>query len=458
MPIQHPIAFSGILLSALLLAAQPGLAQYRESDRLILVSPDGHIMRNIPEYGSVRTVIDQYGRRLLVNAWNEVVAIEMTVREYRRDHRRGFERDFERSRRGRDYFPAPPPPPRDGMVSVTPGYPVPESYPDPYRNRDVERRDMDPPPVSGSGIAVVPSPDIPARPDAKPITRPDDEELKRAKIAALQIFLDRNGMSPGVIDGRMGPNVTKALAAWEKASGKQLDPSDSKAVMERLTAAGGSLPFTKYKITAADAAGPYVASIPSDYAEKATLKRLPFTSTAEMLAEKFHMSEAYLRELNPDADFSRPGTIIEVAVPGENRTGKIASIVADKAKKQVRGYNSSGDLVVAYPATIGSSDTPSPSGQVSIERIAHNPGYTYNPKINFKQGDNDEVLELPPGPNGPVGTVWIALSKPTYGIHGTPEPSKIGKTASHGCVRLTNWDAEELASMVKPGVTVMFSN
>ena len=93
---------------------------------------------------------------------------------------------------------------------------------------------------------------------------------------------------------------------------------------------------------------------------------------------------------------------------------------------------------------------------MEIERIAHNPGYTYNPSKNFKQGNNDKVLEIPPGPNGPVGSTWIALSKPTYGIHGTPEPSKIGKTASHGCVRLTNWDANELAGMVEPGVTVTF--
>nr|WP_324288528.1 L,D-transpeptidase [Hoeflea alexandrii] len=116
----------------------------------------------------------------------------------------------------------------------------------------------------------------------------------------------------------------------------------------------------------------------------------------------------------------------------------------------------SGKLLAAYPATIGSSDTPSPSGDVTIERVAHNPGYTYNPKINFKQGNNDKILQVPPGPNGPVGTVWIALSKPTYGIHGTPEPSAIGKTQSNGCVRLTNWDAEELAGMVTPGVTVSF--
>ncbi len=225
--------------------------------------------------------------------------------------------------------------------------------------------------------------------------------------------------------------------------------------MDRL-ASGDGMAFTTYEITPEDAAGPYVASIPTDYSEKAKLDRLGYTSTIEKLAEQFHMDEDYLREINPGADFTRPGTQIKVVAPGPNRKGKVASIIADKARKQVRGYDASGKLLVAYPATIGSSDTPSPTGTVKIERIAHNPGYTYNPKINFKQGENDKVLEIPPGPNGPVGSTWIALSKPTYGIHGTPEPSKIGKTASHGCVRLTNWDANELAGMVEPGVTVTF--
>ncbi len=138
-------------------------------------------------------------------------------------------------------------------------------------------------------------------------------------------------------------------------------------------------------------------------------------------------------------------------------TAPVTSIVADKYQKQVRAYDAAGKLVVAYPATIGSSDTPSPSGTHTVARVALNPDYTYNPNINFKQGENHDILKIPPGPNGPVGSVWIALSKPTYGIHGTPEPSKIGKTESHGCVRLTNWDAQELAKLVKPGVTVEFA-
>ena len=191
--------------------------------------------------------------------------------------------------------------------------------------------------------------------------------------------------------------------------------------------------------------------------EKAQLTRMSYTSTAEMLAERFHMDEGYMKAINPGADFSMPGTVITVANPGQNRKADVSLIIVDKTAGQVRAYTADGSLVAAYPATIGSTDLPSPSGTVTVERIAHDPSYTYNPKINFKQGNNDHVLTVPPGPNGPVGNVWIALSKPTYGIHGTPEPSRIGKSNSHGCVRLTNWDANELAQMIKPGVTVKFT-
>ncbi|MEP1113140.1 MAG: L,D-transpeptidase, partial [Nitratireductor sp.] len=275
-------------------------------------------------------------------------------------------------------------------------------------------------------------------------------------VARLQVLLDRAGVSPGVIDGRMGSNVRKALDALAEMTGERLDPSDTALVEAALADTGGPA-FSTYTITAADAAGPFVASIPADYGDKARMERLGYTSTIEMLAERFHMDENYLRALNPGAAFSRPGTRIKVADPGKPRTGAVTRIVADKGREQVRAYDAAGNLVAAYPATIGSTDTPSPSGTVKVERIAFDPEYTYNPKLNFKQGDNDKVLTIPPGPNGPVGTIWIALSKPTYGIHGTPEPARIGKTNSHGCVRLTNWDAHELAKMVTKGVWVSFS-
>ena len=285
-----------------------------------------------------------------------------------------------------------------------------------------------------------------------------DPSLKlgaREDVAALQILLDRRGASPGVIDGRFGSNVDKAIVSYRSITSENLKSTDAAGIKKALAASGGD-PFINYTLTAADVAGPFVASIPEDYGEKAKLEKLSYTSVTEMLAERFHMDESYLKALNPDANFSRVGTIIRVANVGQPSTRQVARIVADKGKKQVFAYDADNKLVVSYPATIGSTDTPSPTGTHLVSRVVLDPDYTYNPNINFKQGENSKILTIPPGPNGPVGSVWIALDKPTYGVHGTPDPSKIGKTESHGCVRLTNWDAQELAKLVKPGVPVEF--
>jgi len=245
------------------------------------------------------------------------------------------------------------------------------------------------------------------------------------------------------------------LLAYEELTGETLPIGNSAALDAALAASGGPA-FIDYTITPEDVAAPMVASVPEDYSEKAKLDHLSYTSVPEMFGERFHMDVGYLAALNPEANFDRAGTIIRVANIGQNVAKQVDRIVADKGRKQVRAYDAQGNLVASYPTTIGSGDTPSPSGTHKVARIAFDPEYTYNPKVNFQQGTNDKVLRIPPGPNGPVGSIWIALDKPTYGIHGTPEPSKIGKTESHGCVRLTNWDAAELAKIVKPGVFVQF--
>ena len=268
-------------------------------------------------------------------------------------------------------------------------------------------------------------------------------------------MLDRRGASPGVIDGRFGSNVDKAIIAYRSINSDNLKSTDAEGIKKALAASGGD-PFVDYTITAADVAGSFVASIPEDYGEKAKLEKLSYTSAAEMLAERFHMDEGYLKALNGHANFSRVGTIIRVANIGQPATRQVARVVADKSQKQGLAYDADNELVAAYPATIGSTDTPSPSGTHLVSRVVLDPDYTYNPDVNFKQGENSKILTIPPGPNGPVGAVWIALDKPTYGVHGTPDPSKIGKTESHGCVRLTNWDAQELAKLVKAGVPVEF--
>jgi len=453
-PLRPKAAVLAVALTAIAtFSAAPAFADQYRGQRMVLVDVDGRLMRNIPETGSVRIILDNQGRRLLVDNWDQVIGFEIPAWQYQERNggrQRGGGRRVEPSQ-----FPERPLPPRQQVSR--------DEFPEAPSAR-IERRDLNP--TTGTvptrpKIIEVPQaepsavPEEPAAPKQQAQPAPKTPKLTKAQVTALQVYLDRNGVSPGVIDGRMGSNVNKALDAWFEATGERLDPADTDLIVSRLAADGG-LAFATYTITAEDAAGPFVASIPSDYAEKARLERMSFTSTLEMLAERFHMDEAYLRELNPDVDFTLPGVQIKVVATGQSKAGSVTSIVADKGKKQVRAYDASGKLLAAYPATIGSTDTPSPSGEVTIERVAHNPGYTYNPKINFKQGDNDKILQVPPGPNGPVGTMWMALSKPTYGIHGTPEPSTIGKTQSHGCVRLTNWDAEELADMVTPGVSVSF--
>jgi lipoprotein-anchoring transpeptidase ErfK/SrfK len=444
---------------AALLAAQaetPAQAQtrYREyRDNSVFVTPDGAILDYTPDGRDVLISRDGRGRRVYIDSYGNIIATEMRQQRPRRDEYppapRGYGDNqqagvYEEDQNGygyRDYRQYRPGEQGNVTGSVSraplddqalPG--VEDSY------SEEASLDTGTPPAES------------LHPQQQVITV---TKKPQAEIAALQVFLDREGISPGVIDGHLGDNVNKAIAAWQEMTGETLDPNNSEDIMQRLTYSGG-LPIVDYTITAADAAGPYVASIPEDYAHKAALPAMSFTSVTEKLAEQFHMDEGYLKALNPNADFSIPGTIIKVVNPAQAKSGDVTRIVADKGRKQVFAYGADGHLVSAYPATIGSSDTPSPTGNHTVERIALDPGYTYNPKINFKQGNNDQILQIPPGPNGPVGTVWIALSKPTYGIHGTPEPSKIGKTNSHGCIRLTNWDATELAKMVKPGTTVEF--
>lgn len=192
--------------------------------------------------------------------------------------------------------------------------------------------------------------------------------------------------------------------------------------------------------------------IPDDYLEKANMTSLGYTSVAEKLGERFHMDDDFIEVINPGVVLT-PGTTIKVVAPSDPSRAKVTRIVIDKGTNRVSAFDASGRMVVNYPSTIGSAQTPSPSGTHKVSRVALNPEYTYNPSKNFQQGSNDQVLTLPPGPNGPVGSVWIALTKPTYGIHGTPTPSRLFVSESHGCVRLTNWDAQELAHMVQPGVT-----
>ena len=286
---------------------------------------------------------------------------------------------------------------------------------------------------------------------------PKESKAPSPLLIKAQVLLDREHASPGVIDGRAGENMANAIAAFEATHNLPPDPELSAPVWAALTANQTGPVVIDYDITAKDIAGPFTPNIPSDYAKLAELPHVNYRNVTEMLAERFHMDERLLTALNRGADFEKAGTRILVAdVFKQPLKAKIAQINVDKGKGRVQAVDEQGKLIVAYPATVGSDALPSPSGDYKVKGVAWHPVYSYNPQKNFQQGKNKGKLTIASGPNNPVGTVFIALSKPTYGIHGTPDPSKIDKTASHGCVRMTNWDAEELAHMVRAGLPVHF--
>ncbi|OTG83411.1 murein L,D-transpeptidase [Acinetobacter sp. ANC 5054] len=274
--------------------------------------------------------------------------------------------------------------------------------------------------------------------------------------ARAHVMLNNAHASPGAIDGTSGKNTLKAIASFQQMNGLKPTGTLTKETWDALIAKQGSKPaFIEYTLTQTDLDGPYAASIPHDYALQAKMKGLYYTRVTEMLGEKFHMDEDFLKKLNPKATFKKAGEKLLVANIRNEVPEDIHLIVAHKGAKQLYLFNSRNQMIGSFPATIGSSDTPSPTGTYKVTGVAPNPWYSYSPS-NFVQGKNTKPLSLPPGPNGPVGNIWIGLSKKSFGIHGTPNPSAISKTASHGCIRLTNWDANDLGKKVKSGVTVKF--
>lgn len=313
----------------------------------------------------------------------------------------------------------------------------------------------------------VPAPTIVAPAPGAKLVRTDIDTAAWAPVSAntteaapailrAQVLLDRARFSPGVIDGLQGENLRQAVAAFEESKGLTVDGQLDEQVFAALTGADATPVLTDYVITAEDEKGPFVASIPEDLEEAAKLPSMAFTSPEELLGEKFHMTPQLLRQLNPDADFSKAGTTIVVAaIRPQALPAAVTKIEVDKAERAVKAYGADGKLLAFYPATIGSDDRPAPSGVLKVRAVAPEPTYTYDPK-RLTYGDGKKKVTVPAGPNSPVGSVWIDLSEDTFGIHGSDEPKDIGKKFSHGCVRLTNWDAEQLAAAVKPGVVVSF--
>ncbi|MCA6108403.1 L,D-transpeptidase family protein [Bradyrhizobium cenepequi] len=287
--------------------------------------------------------------------------------------------------------------------------------------------------------------------------RPANEDKADATIIKTQVLLDRALFSPGEIDGKLAENTRKALWAFAEAKGLTFQKTLTPEIWAKLNETSQGEIITSYTISQKDVKGPFVRRIPSRLEAMKSLPALGYKSAREALAEKFHMSERLLAQLNPGKKFDRAGETILV-VNGRDPQLKLgaARIEVDKSRQTVKAFDGSGALLAFFPATVGSEDKPTPSGTLKVISSDANPYYRYNPAYKFKGVHARKAFIIKPGPNNPVGSYWIGLSGEGYGIHGAPDPSKISKSESHGCVRLTNWDATLLGTSVKKETPVDF--
>lgn len=273
-------------------------------------------------------------------------------------------------------------------------------------------------------------------------------------VLATQVALDRAWFSVGEIDGRDGDNTRRALAAFQRAH--DLASTGTANDATRAAFASDAPPVVEYTLTDADVAGPFVA-IPADMMAKAKLEAMRYASPLEAIAERAHASPQLLEHLNPNKRFDRAGEVIRLPNVAVGPPAPAARIEVDGGDLAVRALDADGTIVARYPASVGSTHDPLPVGTWKIKGVARNPPFHYDPKLFWDARASHDEATIAPGPNNPVGLVWIDLSKEHYGIHGTPEPSRISRSESHGCIRLTNWDAIALAEQVRPGMPALLT-
>jgi lipoprotein-anchoring transpeptidase ErfK/SrfK len=277
------------------------------------------------------------------------------------------------------------------------------------------------------------------------------------EIVKAQILLERAGVSPGEIDGKYDAVLfDEMIAGFAEMQGLPAEARWSPELWAKLTSASSGAVLTDYVITKEDAKGPFFPQLPDKMEAMQNFKSAGYRTLREALAEKFHMSEELLDVLNPEKSLQAGETIVVANVLAAAKPEQAARLNVDVRRQTVKAYSARDQLIAFFRASVGSEDKPSPSGSLTVVSIVSEPSWHYNPKYQFKEIETNKPFDINSGPNNPLGLIWIALSKPSYGIHGTSEPSKVGREASHGCVRLTNWDAERLSEMLKKGVTVNF--
>lgn len=332
--------------------------------------------------------------------------------------------------------------------------------------------------VAGAAIAQDPEARQARNPDDPATQRPMDMQADRFDGAVFhaQVLLDRAGFSPGVIDGMAGISLEAALRGFQEARGLQetgqLDnPTRAALLRDRAPS------VVRLRIDESDARGPF-APIPSEPEQQAQMERLPYRNLLEKLAEKFHTTPQTIIALNDPRMALRAGTVLRLpnVLPSSRDYGDVAPevaqtlsdlnvnpdqpqaarVVVDKSDKLVRAFAEDGRLIAQFPATLGSERDPLPLGEWKVLAIAYNPPFKYQPRLFWDADPSDEEQMLPPGPNGPVGVVWIDLNREHIGLHGTNAPETIKRAESHGCVRMTNWDAARLTRMIDNGAPVVF--